>query len=131
MKKNYRHGFYIFTPVITVLVLGICVCESGSGDAGAEKMYLAAVEAYTEEQYGTALEFIKKVQRLDRKFYQAGFLEAKILFFQGKEAEAETQFLRLSKKYPSYTEARIWYIRCLIISGKNEQALSKLEEELS
>jgi tetratricopeptide (TPR) repeat protein len=58
-------------------------------------------------------------------------LEAKILFFDGKEAEAEKRFAGLVSKYPSYTEARIWHIRCLILSGRYDAALLELENELA
>jgi tetratricopeptide (TPR) repeat protein len=117
--------------VIAIFVLSVCVCKNETDKAAAEKAYLAAVEAYAEQQYGTALEFIGKAKRIDSKFYQADFLEGKVLFFQGKMKEAEECFHELLKKYPSYTEARIWYMRCLIISGENDKVLSMLERELS
>jgi tetratricopeptide (TPR) repeat protein len=128
MKRTIRDYFCFF---VLSAAFSICACNNGSVDLRAEKIYLAAVEAYTEQQYGPALEFIHEARRVDKDFYQVDFLEAKIIFFQGNEDEAERLFLRLIKKYPSYTEARIWYIRCLIISGQNGKALSKLEEELS
>jgi tetratricopeptide (TPR) repeat protein len=134
MRRNERRlqvWFYFFASVIAFFVLGVCECKNEGGKDTAEKTYLAAVEAYAEEHYERAMELIRKVRRLDKRFYQAVFLEAKILFFQGKEAEAESLFHELIKKYPSYTEARIWYIRCLIISGQNEKAVYRLEEEIS
>jgi tetratricopeptide (TPR) repeat protein len=128
MKRAVRYCFYL---IVLPAAFPICACNNGVADVRAEKTYLAAVEAYTEQKYDAALEFIREARRVDKNFYQADFLEAKIIFFQGNENEAERLFLRLVKKYPSYTEARIWYIRCLIISGQNGKALSKLEEELS
>jgi tetratricopeptide (TPR) repeat protein len=131
MKEGGKHGIYFLAPVITIFVLSVSACNNEGDKVAAEKIYVAAVEAYAEQQYGTALELTGKARRLDGKFYQADFLEAKILFFQGKRREAEELFLELLKKHPSYTEARIWYIRCLIISGQNEKARSMLERELS
>jgi tetratricopeptide (TPR) repeat protein len=130
MKRSVYCFCFLTLPAAFTL-LTICACESGVVGAAAEKLYLAAVEAYTEQRYDAALGFIREALRADKNFYQAAFLEAKILFFQGNEDESERRFLRLVQKYPSYTEARIWYIRCLIISGQNGKALSALEEELS
>jgi tetratricopeptide (TPR) repeat protein len=128
MKRTVRYCFCFF---VLPAAFSISACKNEAADARAEKTYLAAVEAYAEQQYDAALEFARAALRTDKNFYQAAFLEAKILFFQGNENEAEKLFLRLVKKYPLYTEARIWHIRCLIISGQNGKALSKLEEELS
>jgi tetratricopeptide (TPR) repeat protein len=128
MKRTAGYCFYFFA---LAAAFPICACKNGAVDVRAEKAYLAAVEAYTEQRYDAALEFVRAALRADMNFYQASFLEAKILFFQGNEADAEKLFLRLVQKYPSYTEARIWHIRCLVISGQNGKALSKLEEELS
>jgi predicted Zn-dependent protease len=122
-------------PPASCLLLSACLflfsCKDSGARETAENLYIAALDSYTEQQYGKALELVRNARSHDKKFHQARLLEAKILFFDSKEAEAEKQFAALVAKYPSYTEARIWHIRCLILSGGHEAALSELESELS
>jgi tetratricopeptide (TPR) repeat protein len=96
---------------------------------GAEGAYIAAIEAYAQEFYTEALEYVRESLRRDSRFYQARLLEGKILFFQNKMAEAQGIFSGLCTKYPEYTEARIWNLRCLVLfcsqSGKEGPAPEK------
>jgi tetratricopeptide (TPR) repeat protein len=82
---------------------------------GAEGAYIAAIEAYAQEYYAEALEYVRESLRQDSRFYQARLLEGKILFFQDRMAEAQEVFAGLCTKYPEYTEARIWNLRCLVL----------------
>lgn len=96
-----------------------------------EKIYVNAVEAYAEQQYEKSLDFTNEVLAHDKNFYQASLLKAKILFFTENSKESIHILKKLIKKYPSYTEARIWYIRCLILEEMYEDAKKEIETELS
>jgi len=97
----------------------------------AEDLYIAAIEAYTEQQYADSLELVRRAISLDRNFYQASFLEGRILFFMDELVEAERVFSRLVSRHPAYTEARIWHIRSLILKNEFETAQELLDRELS
>jgi tetratricopeptide (TPR) repeat protein len=131
----------IKTGIAGFCIAGLVACGaggfSGTGDRDrAEGMYIAAAEAYSQERYPEALEYLRESLRLDPNFYQARLLEGKILFFQNRTEEAEERFAKLAARYPEYTEARLWNLRCLVISAssskkKREEALSALDRELS
>jgi tetratricopeptide (TPR) repeat protein len=116
-----------------ILVLGFSLAACGSKDkrVEAEKLYIAAVDAYGAEKYADSLGLVRRAVKLDRHFYQASFLEGKILFFSEKIPEAEKIFSRLASKYPEFTESRIWHIRCLIFKGNLGVAQKMLDKELS
>jgi len=116
-----------------ILVLGFSFasCNLKAKRIEAEKAYIAAVDAYGAEKYDNSLEQVRRAIKLDRNFYQASFLEGKILFFSEKQPEAEKIFSKLTSKYPEFTEARIWHIRCLILKGDFETAQKMLDKELS
>jgi tetratricopeptide (TPR) repeat protein len=97
----------------------------------AERAYLAAAEAYGEENYQEALAQVRRALKEDRGFYQAEFLLGKTLFFAGEEMEALEVFSRLVKRRPEYTEARLWRIRCLVLEGRYGEAANLLDRELS
>ncbi|GHT92860.1 hypothetical protein FACS1894140_5480 [Spirochaetia bacterium] len=118
------------------ILFTLCVCLSifsgcGTHKAEAERAYIAAIDAYGAEKYEEAYTFVRQALSWDRKFYQAEFLEGRILFFTGNEGEAKKIFARLVFRYPEYTEARIWYIRVLILNGEYERAQNLIEQELS
>ena len=117
--------------IILTLCIYITSCNNKAARIEAERLYIAAVNAYTAEQYANGLELVRSAIKLDRKFYQAVFLEGKMLFFSEKISEAEKNFLKLISRYPAYTEARIWYIRCLILKGEYGTAKQFLDKELS
>ena len=58
-------------------------------------------------------------------------MKAKILYFQDKLVEANLVLHKAIKKYPEYTDARIWFIRVLIAQEKYEEAEAALIKELS
>jgi len=115
------------------LALGIVLvsCDGRYRRIEAERIYIAAVEAYAEEQFIESLELARRATKLDRNFYQASFLEGRNLFFLDKLEEAENIFSKLVSKYPAFTEARIWHIRCLILGNDYETAQKILDKELS
>ena len=95
-------------------------CGSGASSGGrdrAEGAYIAATEAYSQERYGEALEYLRESLRLDPDFYQARLLEGKVLFFQNRIPLAAELFAKLAAAYPEYTEARLWNLRCLVIAA--------------
>jgi tetratricopeptide (TPR) repeat protein len=106
-------------------------CNKASSSREAESTYIAAVEAYSVENYVLALDNVNKVLEQDRNFHQALLLKGKILFFTDKLNDDELIFSNLTRKYPQYTESRIWYIRSLILSNKYSEAQTMIEEELS
>jgi tetratricopeptide (TPR) repeat protein len=55
----------------------------------------------------------------------------KTLFFSGEEAGALELFSRLIKRRPEYTEARLWRIRCLVLTERYGEAAKLLDRELS
>jgi tetratricopeptide (TPR) repeat protein len=118
--------------IVMWLVL-FSACEPQSDRAAGA--YVAAAEAYGQERYAEALEYVRESLRLDVHFYQAWLLEGKILFFQDRREEAAQVFSKLSAKRPEYTEARIWKLRCLVLMvrplGENqEEAINEAQEAL-
>jgi tetratricopeptide (TPR) repeat protein len=123
---------------ILALVLAACAPSSGSGRKDrAERAYVAAAEAYGGERFEEALKYAGESLKIDPGFYQARLLEGKILFFLNRPEEAEKNFAGLCAKHPEYTEARIWNLRCLVLSlgrpgGKNlKEIQGALDRELS
>jgi tetratricopeptide (TPR) repeat protein len=113
------------------LILGGCAPDTGGGDR-AERAYLAAAEAYAEERFGEALEYVRESLKIDPDFYQARLLEGKIFFFQNRLEKATELFAGLCAKHPEYTEARLWNLRCLVLSGKDPREIQEvLDRELS
>jgi tetratricopeptide (TPR) repeat protein len=109
----------------------LTACDRKNKRIEAEKSYIAAVDAYAEGQYADSLELARRAILQDRNFYQAAFLEGRNLFFSDKMEDAKKIFAKLVSKYPEYTEARIWHIRCLILQGDLEAAKIILDKELS
>jgi tetratricopeptide (TPR) repeat protein len=117
----------------------LSACEAGTPQkTRAQAVYVAASEAYSQERYAEALEYLGESLRLDRNFYQARLLEGKVLFFQNRTEEAGKIFAALAAARPEYTEARLWNLRCLVISasspsagGGPEEARKALDRELS
>jgi tetratricopeptide (TPR) repeat protein len=107
---------------VIFLAAFLSACGSGASSGGknadrAEGAYIAAAEAYAQERYAEALEYLRESLRLDPDFYQARLLEGKVLFFQNKMTEAAELFARLAAKHPEYTEARLWNLRCLVMAA--------------
>ncbi|MDR2136340.1 MAG: tetratricopeptide repeat protein [Treponema sp.] len=109
--------------VFVIALIAACGSEIPSRDR-AEGAYIAAAEAYSQERYAEALEYLRESLRLDPGFYQARLLEGKTLFFQNRMAEAAELFAKLAAKYPEYTEARLWNLRCLVLAASAGNAVS-------
>jgi tetratricopeptide (TPR) repeat protein len=124
MKKRF------YFPVLCFVLPLVFSC-GGNTRADAERIYVAASEAYGAENLEDALDLARRALKLDGRFYQASLLEGKILFFMDRNADSQAVFARLVKKHPSYTEARIWHIRCLILKGDYAAARALLDRELS
>lgn len=117
---------------IVICILCSCIFfVSCKNNATAEKFYLSAVDSYAEHDFENALVFLKQAKKQDSSLYQAQYLEGKILFFQNKYEDAAKIFEKLVKKYPQYTDSRLFLIRCNIFFGNLSEAEKKLNQELS
>ena len=96
-----------------------------------QRLYLKALESYTANNLDESENIIRKITARDKNFYPAFLLQGKIYFFNDDYAKAETVFAKLVKQYPEYTEAKIWYIRTQILSGKADKAEEALKKELT
>lgn len=113
------------------ILIFVSSCKEKLSSEETLKLYLSAVDCYTNQEYDQALVYLNLIKQNDSDFYQADFLIGKVLFFKNDLINAEQLFLKLQKKYPEYIEARIWYIRTLIISRQFDKAESELEKQLS
>lgn len=117
---------------LVICILCSCIFfVSCKNNATAEKFYLSAVDSYAEHDFENALVFLKQAKKQDSSLYQAQYLEGKILFFQNKYEDAAKIFEKLVKKYPQYTDSRLFLIRCNIFLGNLSEAEKKLNQELS
>lgn len=117
---------------LVICILCSCIFfVSCKNNATAEKFYLSAVDSYAEHDFENALVFLKQAKKQDSSLYQAQYLEGKILFFQNKYEDAAKIFKKLVKKYPQYTDSRLFLIRCNIFLGNLSEAEKKLNQELS
>lgn len=121
----------LFLVVIILICFFISSCNGRISKEDATKLYLSALDSYSKQKYDEASAYLIMLKKHDPKFYQADLLTGKIQFFQNDFLNALTTFKKLSRKYPQYVEARIWYIRTLIIAGQFDLAKSLLETELS
>lgn len=113
------------------ILIFVSSCKEKLSSEETLKLYLSAVDCYTNQEFDQALVYLNLIKQNDSDFYQADFLIGKVLFFKNDLINAEQLFLKLQKKYPEYIEARIWYIRTLIISRQFDKAESELEKQLS
>lgn len=117
---------------LVICILCSCIFfVSCKNNATAEKFYLSAVDSYAEHDFEDALVFLKQAKKQDSSLYQVQYLEGKILFFQNKYEDAAKIFEKLVKKYPQYTDSRLFLIRCNIFLGNLSEAEKKLNQELS
>lgn len=125
IKKVFEFLFFM------TILISVFSCKEKLSSEETLKLYLSAVDCYTNQEYDQALVYLNLIKQNDSDFYQADFLIGKVLFFKNDLINAEQLFLKLQKKYPEYIEARIWYIRTLIISRQFDKAESELEKQLS
>ena len=115
--------------ILIVLCALFFIACSKSGEA--EYLYIKASEAYVKQEFDSARMFLNSALKEDSNFYQASFLLAKVNYFEENYVEAEKLLKKLTKKYPQYNEARLWYIRVLLAEEKFELCENALKEELS
>ncbi|MBQ0003807.1 MAG: hypothetical protein KBT21_09760 [Treponema sp.] len=121
-----KNKFYLL-----LLLLSFSILFSCKNTGNAEKFYLAAVNSYAKQDLESASFYCEKALSQDRSFYQADFLQAKVFFMKKNYEESYSITKKLIKKYPQYTDARIWNIRSLILLDKLEDAEKLLITELS
>ena len=121
----------VYILVIILLCSLITSCKDKISKAEATKLYLTALDNYSQQKYDEAYAYLVMLKKYDSKFYQADLLSGKIQFFQNDFLNALLTFKKLTKKYPQFIEARIWYIRTLIIAEQFDLAKEILEAELS
>lgn len=117
-----RRGF-----VFLFLLLFFAACKN---EESAEKLYVQAVDFYSERNFEKSLECLEACLKNCNSFYQAGLLKAKIFYFENENQKAFKTVDSLVKKYPDYTEARIWKIRLLIGLEKYDEAEKLLDREI-
>ncbi len=94
-------------------------------------MYVQASDAYAERNLDKAYTLALQACKNKPDFFQAQLLQAKVLYFQDKNSEAEKCLKKLLKKHPEFTEARLYLVRTLIQMESYGQAKSLLDTELS
>lgn len=117
--------------IVCFILFSFLLFHSCKNAGNAEKLYLSAVQSYADHDFKSAYSFTKQAEKIDSSFYQASFLEAKILFMQEKFDESAKICNRLCRKYPEYTDSRLFLIRCNIFLEKFDVAEKALEKELS
>ena len=122
MKKSFI-VFLLFSLIF------ISSCKKNNEDA--TKLYLSALEEYSSKNLDQALAILKLAKQAGKSSPQIDFLTAKIYFFQNDYEECSKLLDKILKKNKDFTEARIWKIRCDIVSGNYELAEEELEREIS
>lgn len=125
--KKYNTNIFVFL----VIMILITSCSNKLSNVEVTKLYLSALDSYSNQNFQEALSYLEIIKKYDSKFYQASFLEGKILFFQGQLDNALSVFQKITKKNPEHIESRIWHIRTLILLDKFEKAEELLEKELT
>jgi len=134
-KKSFFKHFSVIAmmPGLLLLVLSFSMsvisCDKKENHE-ALSAYLGAVQKYQDNKLTEAESLACKALNIDKKFYQAGLLYGKILFFQDKLREAQVVFSKLVKQIPEFTEARIWNIRALILLKEFDKAERLLNKEI-
>lgn len=110
------------------VVLGLCSCSDKNM---AQQHYIQAVNAYSAKNFNLAFDFIQQSLASDKNFHEASLLKIKILYFQDKNKEALRTAEAILKKYPEFTEAKLWLIRLFIQCEEYEKAQTALKREIS
>ncbi len=114
-----------------VCILVLLIFVSCKDSYKADEFYERALECYAEQKFYESLQNLKLCLKNSSDFYQAQFLKAKVLFFINKNEDSLKAFNDLLKKYPEFTEARIWRIRLLIVLEQYDKAEDKIIDELN
>lgn len=116
---------------IIALFLLIFMFISCKNEQLSQVYYSKAQEYYSRQEYALALENVTMCLNKNRNFHQAELLKAKIFYFSDNDKESLKILKSLVRKYPEYTEARIWKIRLLISLKQYDIAQLELDKELS
>lgn len=112
-----------------LMVMGIFLgCKKGNPQLAYE-LYLSGLEAYSKKDFSTAEEICREALEQDKALFQAELLRIKSLFFLNEFESAEASVKKLLKRVPQYTDARLWYIRLMILQEKHDEAFALLKEE--
>jgi predicted Zn-dependent protease len=127
MKK---FSMYVFFCCCTLL-LSCSVREIT--DAQLEQ-YGRGKEAYLRGDLVKAEQTFRGLTKDAPRFYQAGLMLGKTLFFSEKPEEAGGVLAQVVRDHPCYSEAHIWLIRALLDrgeTGETEKAEERLDTLLS
>lgn len=120
-----------FILLFAFILIFMCSCKKKLSNEEITKLYVSAMDYYSDEKYEEALSYIQMIQDNSKGFYQAELLKGKIFFFQDKFEDSEKVFNTLVKEHPEYIEALIWKIRCQILTDKYDEAQSELDLALT
>lgn len=135
MEVNKVVIYRFFILFIKITAMSLCVLFLGIlysckvGGSGHE-LYLSALDAYSQEDFSRTIELCDSILQKDKNLFQAELLRIKSLFFLSEYEKAEKSIARLVRKVPQYTDARLWYIRLLILREKFDEVAPLLEKEL-
>ena len=115
--------------LICIIIVPFLFSCHRNNDSSA-KLYLSALEEYSHKNFDEALNILSIAKKAGSTSPQMDFLTAKIYFFQNKYSESSGILEKLQKSNPEFTEARIWKIRCDIVSGNYDLAKEELDREL-
>jgi tetratricopeptide (TPR) repeat protein len=116
--------------LLLIIISSIFLFSCNNSNADSTKLYLSAVDAYSVRDFSKATELLILSKKAGGKQPQIDFLQGKILFFQNQYDLCIQIFNKLIKKHPEFTEARIWLIRTLIVSGQYDEAKTLLDKEI-
>ena len=117
--------------LISLFVFLVISCSPKYTEEDLIKLYLTALNFYSNEELEESKEYINMILQQDKNFYQAEFLLGKINFFQDNLINSKNIFYKLQRKYPEYIESKIWYIMTLILLKEYNQAQIVLDKSLS
>ena len=117
--------------VLLLFLLLFCFVSCKSNYEDSKKLYYAALEEYSKKNLSEALSLLSMAKKVGKNTAQIDFLSAKIYFFQNNYDKCNKVLTNTIKHNPDFTEARIWKIRCDIVSENYETAREELSKELS
>lgn len=136
MQINKVVVYRFFILFIKITVMSLCVLFLGvffscKVDGSGHELYLSALDSYSQEDFSRTIELCESILQKDKNLFQAELLRIKSLFFLNEYETAEKLIARLVKRVPQYTDARLWYIRLLILQEKFDEVAPLLEKELA
>lgn len=111
--------------IITVMVIHtFCAC-SKSYDVN--NNFSKALEDYSKKNFTDAEYQCNKILKLDKHYYPALFIKAKILFYTERKTEAVKLLEKIIKENSSYIDAKLFLIKFLIDLNELEKAKKHLD----